>query len=94
MHSLKVDSYNRVLFVALEERAAAIPSDERARLSEPEAQYAIYMMEKYDDDYKVRCTILQEKKELIHWLSLFDREQGAAQLACEWLHSLEQGWAS
>jgi len=66
MHSLKVDSYNRVLFVALEERAAAIPSDERARLSEPEAQYAIYMMEKYDDDYKVRCTILQEKKELIH----------------------------
>jgi len=35
------------------EEKAALPEAFNLRLSEPETQYVIYMMEKYGEDYKV-----------------------------------------
>ena len=44
-------------FLAELEDEANQPQEKRMRVSEPEARYAIYMMEKYGDDYKVGTVI-------------------------------------
>ena len=35
------------------EREASAPQPKRFRLSEPDVRYAVYMLEKYGEDYKV-----------------------------------------
>lgn len=35
------------------ERQAAVPETVRLKMSEPDSQYVVYMLDKYGDDYKV-----------------------------------------
>ena len=44
-----------ISFVELEEEAN-LPQPKTLKLSDPESEYCIYMMEKYGEDYKVNST--------------------------------------